>query len=98
MPTSPREKTPEPAESVEGSGLWTVEDLAVELRCTPRAARRLCQRRQIPGARRVGGRWLVHPGAFHDGFRAREDRPRPLLRLQSSNLGGDALARAFRAS
>jgi hypothetical protein len=93
-------ETPRGPGSVADSGraLWTVEDLARVLGCTPRAARRLCQRRQVPGARRIGARWFVHPAAFEEGFPAAAPNQARLLRLRRPAHGRDALDRAFRSA
>lgn len=81
--------------------LWTVKDLARELEVGPRAARKRCEKRTVPGARLVGRRWFIHVETFLDLFR--EEAPRPFVSARTVDrrpraVGRAALDRAFRAT
>lgn len=61
------------------------------------ATRRACERGEVPGARRIGRRWYIHPEAFAAGF-AHSHQPRLAAPRRSPsprllNVGGPAAKR-----
>lgn len=51
---------------------WTVAELAAELHMSEGGLRDLCRRRKIPGARRIGRRWIVRRATFEAQFEAKK--------------------------
>lgn len=50
------------------NGLLTIKEAAIILRITDDSLRRLCRLGSIPGASKIGGRWLINKERLGQSF------------------------------
>lgn len=52
--------------------LWGAQAIGQEIQRTPRQTRHLLDKGLVPGAFKLGGRWVARRGALRNGMRERE--------------------------
>lgn len=68
------------------SEFLTIPELAKLLRLSPPAARAAVRRGEVPGARRIGRKWLVRTATFEASFAAPVTTPRTTNLLDPARL------------
>jgi len=58
-------------ETVVPALVWGAEAIGLYLNKTTKAAFHMLERGRIPGARKIGGRWVLDPKVFHAAFEER---------------------------
>jgi len=49
--------------------LMTIEEVATLMRLTPYRVRKLCKAGAVPGANKIGRRWLIRSDVFWEHFK-----------------------------
>lgn len=50
--------------------VWGAEKIAETIGVTRSAVYHMLENKQIPGARKIGGRWALHLPTFYESFKA----------------------------